>query len=117
MENCPPVKQIKLLEDDVYTRGVISSFIEDIEKHHGKQPVILRCVHQLVKDIPGSSLGKQVTSICLFVWLSIQVQWCVTAVRRKVFLSPSSLTVFSHLWPAGKIELANISIFDWLSIH
>ena len=61
-----PKIQIKLLEDDSYTQKTILSLIEEINNYHNKQPYILRCLHSLVKDLPGCGFGKQV-SISLYI--------------------------------------------------
>ncbi|XP_067942271.1 origin recognition complex subunit 3-like [Watersipora subatra] len=58
-----PSLQIKLLEDDGYTRKTISSLIKNINTFHQKQPALLRCLHNLVKDLPASGFGKQVREV------------------------------------------------------
>ena len=63
-----PKIQIKLLEDDSYTQKTILSLIEEINNYHNKQPYILRCLHSLVKDLPGCGFGKQV-SISLYIYI------------------------------------------------
>ena len=61
-----PATQIKLITDDSYTQQTVLKLISNMETYHKKQPYLLKCLHNLVMDLPSTNFGKQVGIFHIF---------------------------------------------------
>jgi len=61
IEGASYADQINLLEDDSFTEAAVGDMLTTLRQHHSIQPIVLACLHSLVKDLPGSIFGKQVS--------------------------------------------------------
>ncbi|XP_060518938.1 origin recognition complex subunit 3 [Cylas formicarius] len=63
VENESPKNKIKLLTDDDYFGQVLYEKVYDLQKYIKRFHIFLRCLHVLVRDLPGHPLGQQIREI------------------------------------------------------
>ncbi|XP_066152225.1 origin recognition complex subunit 3 isoform X2 [Euwallacea fornicatus] len=59
----PPENRIKLLTDDQYLKMVLYDKVIAVQKYTRRLHVFLKCLHVLVRDLPGAPMGKNIREI------------------------------------------------------
>ncbi|XP_066259603.1 origin recognition complex subunit 3 [Euwallacea similis] len=63
----PPENRIKLLTDDQYLKTVLYDKVIAVQKYTRRLHVFLKCLHVLVRDLPGAPMGKNLREIYALV--------------------------------------------------